>query len=124
MEDEKEKNKVGRPLIVLTDEQIVQVEALAAYLPIDMIADYLGIHQTTFNELKKRDERISHAYARGRAKAIGSMAQSLVKKGLGGDTPAMVFYLRTQGKWKEETDPTTIINIPKSFNDFYSDSET
>ena len=93
--------KGGRPPKKLTDEQIAQVEALAAYLTSEQIADYLGIGRTTFYSIMDREPEVSVRYQRGRAAAIGKMAQSLIQSGLSGNTTAQIFYLKTQGGWKE-----------------------
>jgi hypothetical protein len=42
---------MGRPPITLTDDQVVEVETLAALLTQDQIADYLGICRTTFRAI-------------------------------------------------------------------------
>ena len=44
----------GRPPIVLTDEQAIQVEALGAWLNQDQIADWLGITRVTFAAILER----------------------------------------------------------------------
>jgi DNA-binding CsgD family transcriptional regulator len=49
----KTKNKGGRPKTELSKTQVVQVEALAAYLTCEQIADYLSISSTTFKNLRK-----------------------------------------------------------------------
>lgn len=110
MEDKKEKAKIGRPPIVFTDEQITEIEALSAYLSIEMIADYLGINQSTFIAIKERDDRVFQAYKRGKARAIGSVAKSLVTQARDGNIAAAIFYLKTQARWKEETDPIAVVN--------------
>jgi IS30 family transposase len=99
---EEDKLPSGRPQIVLSNEQIVQIEALAAYLSIEQIADYIGVGKTTFYELMDRQPEISERYKRGKAKAIGSVAQSLIQKAQAGDNTCMVFYLKTQARWTEE----------------------
>jgi hypothetical protein len=48
----KGKNKGGRPLVVLSDEQIKEVEELAANMTIQQIANYFGMGETTFYEIK------------------------------------------------------------------------
>ena len=54
--------KNGRPLVVLTDEQNYKIEALAAVLTQEQIADYLGIGRTTFYEIMKRDPKVLEHY--------------------------------------------------------------
>ena len=92
---------MGRKPKELTEEQTVQVEALAAYLTQDQIADYFGISGRTFREMMGRDPSISSAYKRGKAKAIGSVAQGLLQKARAGDTASAIFYLKTQAGWRE-----------------------
>ena len=91
----------GRKPKTLTAEQMSQVEALAAYLTQDQIADYFGISDKTLREMMLRDEDISTAYKRGKAKAVGSIAQSLLTKARNGDTTSQIFYLKTQAGWRE-----------------------
>ena len=62
------KNKGGRPPIKLDALQIRDVEILAAYLTIKGVADYLGISEKSFRNIKKRDEAVFTAYNRGVAK--------------------------------------------------------
>ena len=91
----------GRKPKTLTAEQMLQVEALAAYLTQDQIADYFGISDKTLREMMLRDEDISTAYKRGKARAVGSIAQSLLTKARNGDTTSQIFYLKTQAGWRE-----------------------
>ena len=96
-----EKNLGGRPPAVLDDDQITQVEALAAVLSTDQIADYFGIGRTTFYQVMDRQPEVSVRYKRGRAKAIGSVSKGLLAKAISGDNAAAMFYLKTQAGWKE-----------------------
>ncbi len=103
----KEKNLGGRPKTVLTDEQIVQVEALAAYLSIDDIAYFLDISPRNFLDIKKRDPRVEEAYKRGKAKAISFVASKLMniireEENAATRLSAIIFYLKTQASWSAE----------------------
>lgn len=91
----------GRKPKTLTAEQVSQVEALAAYLTQEQIADYFGIGRTTWFAMIDRDANIAERYKRGKAKAIGSIAQSLLTKARNGDTTSQIFYLKTQAGWRE-----------------------
>ena len=44
---------------------------------------------------------MAERYERGKAKAIGAIAQSLIAKARGGDTASIIFFLKTQGGWRE-----------------------
>jgi len=94
----------GRPLTTLTDAQRAEVETLSAVLAAEQIADFLGIGRTTFFALLNRDEDLSERYKRGKARAIGAVAQSLVTKARAGNVTAMIFFLKTQGGWRESVD--------------------
>ena len=95
------KNKGGRPPVVLTKEQKAEVETLAAVLSSEQIADYFGIGRTTWFAILDRDPEVSELYKKGRAKAVGFVAQNLIQKARGGDLGAQIFYLKTQAGWKE-----------------------
>ena len=104
---------MGRKPKELTEEQTVQVEALAAYLTQDQIADYFGITRPTFSAMIERNADISLRYKRGKAKAIGAVAQNLIKKARKGDNACMMFYLKTQAGWRE-TNHTLHGNDPEN----------
>jgi len=96
-----------RKQITLNETQIDQVEALAAYLPINRIAGYFGFSETTFHEIKKRQPEVSEAYNRGVAKAcsyVGSTLMGFIREKENTPTKlnATMFYLRTKGGWGSE----------------------
>jgi len=95
------KNKGGRPQKKLTDEQLAQVEALAAYLSKEQIADYFGIAKKTFLEIEDRQPEVSTRYKKGKAKAVGAVAQGLLQQARNGNMTAAMFYLKTQAGWRE-----------------------
>jgi DNA-binding CsgD family transcriptional regulator len=103
-EDTSPKRVGGRPLTTLTDAQRAEVETLSAVLNAEQIADFLGIGRTTFFAILNRDEDLSERYKRGKARAIGAVAQSLVTKARAGNVTAMIFFLKTQGGWRESVD--------------------
>jgi IS30 family transposase len=93
--------KAGRKPKQLTEEQKIQVEALASVLTKEQIADYFGIVRNTFTAMMERDPDILERYKRGKAKAIGSVARGLLQKAQSGDSACMMFYLKTQAGWRE-----------------------
>jgi hypothetical protein len=106
---------MGRRRTELTADQMTQVEALAAYLTQEQIADFFGITRLTFQAMVARDENISMHYKKGKAKAIGAIAQGLISKARAGDTASAIFYLKTQAGWREtqviESNNTTSIGF-------------
>ena len=96
-----EVNKGGRPEIFLTEEQIIQVEALAAILNVDQIADYLNIPRSTFYSIMKKNPEVVRRLKLGRVRAVSMAAGNLLKKVRDGNLGAIIFYLKTQGGWSE-----------------------
>jgi hypothetical protein len=88
-------------LKTLDDKQRGEVETLAAVLTTAQMADYFGIGRTTFFAIMEREPEIAARYKRGKARAIGAIAQNLIQKARGGDTTSMIFYLKTQAGWRE-----------------------
>lgn len=110
------KNLGGRPEIVFTDEMITELEEIAPYLNYLQIADYFKINPETFYKLLARDTRLSVAYKKAKAKKLHKFATKLEEKAMGlapeADTGAIVFYLKTQGRWKENHDqPEVTVNV-------------
>ena len=52
----------------------------------------------------ERDPAVYERYKKGKARAIGAVAQGLLKKARDGDTTSAIFYLKTQAGWKEKQD--------------------
>ena len=86
---------------MLTDEQRNELETLAAVLNVEQIADYFGISRRVFYDIMERDEEVYAQYKKGKAKAVGFVAQNLIQKARSGDLGAQIFYLKTQAGWKE-----------------------
>jgi len=112
------KNLGGCPEKVLTDKQIIQVEALAAYLTCEQIADYFGISHVTFQAIRARQEPVSFAYKKGRVGTTVDIASSLISQARQGDTASQIFYLKTRAGWSEKQvietkDITTSNNLPQ-----------
>lgn len=106
---------MGRRPVELTEAEKAEVETLAAVLSTEQIADYFGIGRRTFWDLMARDEDIAARYKRGKARAIGAIAQSLITKARSGDTASMIFFLKTQAGWREteRIEHATTVRSPK-----------
>jgi len=99
------------------------VEALAAYLTQEQIADYFGMGKTTWYALLERDPEVSERYKRGKSKAVATIAQSLLQKARDGDNTAAIFYLKTQAGWSEtqKLEHTGADGVPLSIRVEYDD---
>ncbi|MDY4280849.1 MAG: hypothetical protein SOX56_07265 [[Pasteurella] mairii] len=101
MVEKREKNKGGRPQKNLNEEQLAQVEALAAFLTMEQIADYFCIAKSTFQAICERQPEVFSRYKKGRTNAVGTIAKSLIQQAREGNLSAQIFYLKTQGGWRE-----------------------
>lgn len=88
----------GQPQFRPTDAERKQVEALSGYgVPMEQIAVLVrdGIDSDTLRK-HFQQELIS-----GKAKANGQVGKTLFQKATGGDTAAMIWWSKTQMRWKE-----------------------
>jgi len=105
---EKQKSKGGRPRIELTDAQLAELKIIAPVCTIKEAADYFGIALRTFEEIKVRDKEVSAVYKKAKIQAKAMVGGSLIKRALAGDTTAAIFYMKTQGGWREPKDEEEI----------------
>jgi len=92
----------GRPPVVFTPDQVIEIQALAAVLTKGQIADYFDISEKTLREVEKRQPEVSTAYKKGRCKQIANMGSNLVQLAEDGNVTANIFYLKTQGGGKKQ----------------------
>lgn len=92
---------MGRAKKDLTPEQITQLEALAAFLPIDTIADYFGMGDNTLRARMKENPEIDARYKKGRARAHASVGGNILRLAQNGNLTAAIFYAKTQMGWSE-----------------------
>ena len=111
-----EKNLGGRPEIVLTDEQIAEVEELAGHFTLEQTAEYFGISKKTFISIRERSPEVFTLYKKGRAKKHLRYSKMLEAKAMGesiiGDSACLMFYLKTQSGWREKETVNHFLNEP------------
>lgn len=93
---------VGKPLIVLNQEQVSRVEELASVLTKSQIADYIGVCTNTFRAIEERQPEVARAFNTGKARAIANVATNLIAQAEAGNVTAAMFYLRTQAGWTDQ----------------------
>jgi len=91
----------GRPSVVFTEKQVIELEALSSVLTKGQIADYFCISETTLRKIEARQPEVSDAYKKGAVKQIADMGNNLVKLAKEGNVAANIFYLKTKGGWQE-----------------------
>jgi hypothetical protein len=80
------------------------------------IAQILGIDLKTLRKWYRHDLDLS------KARANATIGGALFNKAKGGDTAAMIFWMKTQAGWREKergegldaSPPTIVINMPKT----------
>lgn len=92
---------MARPRKNITKKQLTQLEALAAFLTQDQIADYFGIAERTLRKRINDDPAVCAAYKKGRVQVLVGIAQGVINRAKKGDNACAFFYLKTQGGWKE-----------------------
>lgn len=92
---------MARPAKKLDDEQTREVQTLAAVLSKQQIAAYFGMAENTFSAICERQPEVLAAYEKGKARAVASVAGNLLQQARSGNLTAMIFYLKTQGRWRE-----------------------
>lgn len=92
----KTRKKMGRPTHKPTSETRKQVETLSGMgIPYEQLCSLLGICDDTLRKYYQ-EELVS-----GKGKANAKIAQCLFNKATGGDTTALIFWAKTQMRWKE-----------------------
>jgi len=104
----------------LTDEVLKEIEILGGHgATLDNLRIYYGVRESKFYKICEENPAIVDAIFRGRTKTTFSVAGLLLEKAKGGNVAAMIFYLKTQGRWVEHhipglTDTPRDKVIPKS----------
>lgn len=101
----------GPEPFTFSEEQIHQVEELAAVMKQEAIASFFGISDRTLRRKFLEDPRVHEAYARGRARIAAELGTDLIRDARGLNEKlsekercrAREFYLRTQAGWSEKS---------------------
>lgn len=120
------KKNNSKKKIVLTEEQIIQIEALSAFLTVDQVADYLRIGRTTFYRVLKRTPEAMERYKKGCAKLSMAVGNKLYEKAIvQGDNACLIFLAKSKCGFAETTrNQIELIEgerEAKTFTDLYPD---
>ena len=88
--------------MTLTDDEIANIQKLAAVLNFQQICDFLGVGDTYVKSQMKDRPEVKEAFHKGRNSAIATVAKGLLQKALDGNLTAQIFYLKTQAGWREK----------------------
>jgi hypothetical protein len=68
----------------------------------DQIAAFFEVAPKTWDRILARDKRVRDAVKKARAGAVAAMGATLFQRGIRGSDTAAIFYLKTQGLWREK----------------------
>ena len=106
--------KRGRKALILTGDQIKQVEHLAALnMGVMDICRSLGISWSAFDKNRKKKQEINDALERGKAKGLQRATSKLMEKIEDGEFQAIQFYLKSadREKWAERQEVAHTLNL-------------
>lgn len=93
---------MARPINAAGEVDIAELERLARVgLSQSQIADWFGFSERTLRNRFQSDPDLVAAYKKGKAEGVGKVADTLFQQAMGGNITAMIFYLKTQGRWTE-----------------------
>jgi murein L,D-transpeptidase YcbB/YkuD len=116
----KNTKKRGRKALILTSDQIKQVEHLAALnMGVMDICRSLGISWSAFDKNRKKKQEINDALERGKAKGLQRATSKLMEKIEDGEFQAIQFYLKSadREKWAERAEINHSINLAHILED-------
>jgi len=88
-------------------EDLKKCTALAGLgLTNQQVAAYFGMGKSSFQEKIKRYPGLCAAMKKGRASRVAQVSGKLMQLIDGGNLTAIIFYLKTQGRWKEANEHT------------------
>ena len=112
--EQKTPKKRGRKALILTQDQINQVEHLAGLnMGVMDICRSLGISWSAFDKNRKKKQEINEALERGKAKGLTRATSKLMEKIEDGEFQAIQFYLKSadRERWAEKQEHTHTLNL-------------
>lgn len=95
-----------KPKIIINSEIIEEVSVLAGRgLTQQQIHQYYGISHAHWYKLIEKHPDLRKAVLSGKSKTISMVAGELIKAVRKGNVSAIIFYLKTQARWKEDSLP-------------------
>jgi hypothetical protein len=101
----KSDRKPGRQAkLTVTPSMIEEVKILAGRgLTAEQIYLYFGVHRDCWYDTIKRHPELGEAVKEGKIKALAMVAGKLMKAIHEGNLTAIIFYLKTQARWSENS---------------------
>jgi len=112
--EQKTPKKRGRKALILTQDQINQIEYLAGLnMGVMDICRSLGISWSAFDKNRKKKQEINEALERGKAKGLTRATSKLMEKIEDGEFQAIQFYLKSadRERWAEKAEISHTLNL-------------
>ena len=112
--EQKTPKKRGRKALILTQDQINQIEYLCSLnMGIMDVCRSLGISWSSFDKNRKKKQEINDAIERGKAKGLQRATSKLMEKIEDGEFQAIQFYLKSADKerWAEKQEVSHTLNL-------------
>lgn len=94
------------------------VERFAPVLTRSQLANYLSMSANTFDNIRARQPEVDVIYKKAKAETLALMGNSLIADALDGDVVSRLFYLKTQGGWRETDREETTNATQQPFTGF------
>jgi hypothetical protein len=95
---------MAKPGLEITDEILSQIETMAGNgLTEQQIYRFYGIGHNYWAKLKKQNKALRRAFHKGKSQTLLAVSGKLMEMIRRNDRTAIIFYLKTQGGWKEKT---------------------
>ena len=99
---------MARKRIRITKKNIEDIERLAGLgLNQEAISEFIGFSERTLRRRLNEDERVLAAYKKGRARGHEYAANCLRRAMAEGEVAAIIFYLKTQCGWSQESNDSS-----------------
>jgi len=112
--EQKTPKKRGRKALILTQDQINQIEYLCSLnMGIMDVCRSLGISWSSFDKNRKKKQEINDAIERGKAKGLQRATSKLMEKIEDGEFQAIQFYLKSadRERWAEKAEISHTLNL-------------
>lgn len=98
-----EKKRGPKPGWEITPEVIKEIKGMAGLMTQEQMWNYFGVGKDTWYDRKSKYPEMDEAIKMGSSKKILYVASKLMNEIENGNVAAMIFFLKTQGRWAEHS---------------------
>lgn len=94
---------MARKARVFTASEIAEVKKLGGAVTSKQLSMILMMPERTLMLMFDREPKVHAVYKKARAQTGGKIAKKLIDQAMAGDVTCMIFYLKTQMGWHEDS---------------------